>query len=214
MKKYPWFLCPHTLVLTLLYTFKVLACVAASWLAFERERKLNLGASPTLPLSRRSRFSRARNALPLSFQTPATQATNIHPSLIKVLGKWFLSSRGRKPVRRLDLGSRERKQRGRRRQRERRETNWFRLAKQLFTCSTLFCTFLYRHCTTTTSGREHKSTTLFFFFWTSVESCSTWKNCQHLTNPPKSNGTRAIKFEAAGFHFLSDVFIAVAVVVA
>ena len=27
---------------------------------------------------------------------------NIHPSLIKVLGKSFLSSRGRKPVRRLD----------------------------------------------------------------------------------------------------------------
>ena len=102
MKKYPWFLFPHTLVLTLLYIFKVLACLAASWLAFKRERRVNLGASPTVPLSRRPRFSRARNALPVSFQAPAKQARNIHPSLIKVLGKSFLSSRGRKPVRRLD----------------------------------------------------------------------------------------------------------------
>ena len=32
-----------------------------------------------------------------------SKARNIHPSLIKVLGKWCLSSRGRKPVRLLDL---------------------------------------------------------------------------------------------------------------
>ena len=35
------------------------------------------------------------------FSTPVKQARNIHPSLIKVLGKRCLSSRGRKPVRRL-----------------------------------------------------------------------------------------------------------------
>ena len=46
---------------------------------------------------------------------------------------------------------RELKQRRRRRQRERQKCNRFRIAKQqLCTCIMLFCTFLYRHCTTTT----------------------------------------------------------------
>ena len=40
--------------------------------------------------------------------------------------------------------------RQRQRQRERQENYRFRSAKQLCTCITLFCTFLWRHCTTTT----------------------------------------------------------------
>ena len=41
------------------------------------------------------------------------------------------------------------KQRRRRGQRDRHKSSSFRLAKQLCTCITLFCTFLSRHCTTT-----------------------------------------------------------------
>ena len=47
--------------------------------------------------------------------------------------------------------NRDLKIRRRRRQRELQKNNRLRLAKQqLCTCITLFCTFLYRHCTTTT----------------------------------------------------------------
>ena len=46
---------------------------------------------------------------------------------------------------------RELKQRRPRRQRERQKSNRLKLAKQqLCTCITLFCKFLYRHCTSTT----------------------------------------------------------------
>ena len=58
---------------------------------------------------------------------------------------------------------------------------------------TLFCTFPYRHCTTTMwkclyftfcRGREHQTTTFFFFSWTSIHYFRTQlqKKCQHLTN--------------------------------
>ena len=91
----------------------------------------------------------------------------------------------------------------------------FRLAKQqLCTRITLFWTFLCRHCTTTTWTRllssfvEDVNTRqrLSFFFpeprYSLLQLRST-KNCQK----------NAIKFEAAQLYLLSDVFIAVAVVV-
>ena len=91
----------------------------------------------------------------------------------------------------------------------------FRLAKQqLCTCITLFWTFLCRHCTTTTWTRllssfvEDVNTRqrLSFFFPEprySLLQLRSRKNCQK----------NAIKFEAAQLYLLSDVFIAVAVVV-
>ena len=63
------------------------------------------------------------------------------------------------------------------------------ISKQLCTCITLFCPFLFYHRTTTTG-----------------------ENCHHFTN--WSGWISAIVFEAACIHFLSDVFVAVAVVVA
>ena len=69
----------------------------------------------------------------------------------------------------------------RRRQRERQKSIRFRLAKQqLCTCITLFCTFPYRHCTTSYDvrlpnftfygGQEHMTTNFFFFLWTQIQS--------------------------------------------
>ena len=119
--------------------------------------------------------------------------------------------------------NRELKQRRRRRQRERQKSNWFRLAKQqLCTCITLLCTFLSRHCTTTTWK------CLISLF---VEDVKTKQRlfspfpelCSLLDLPPEKFvniwriervGISAITFEVARIHFLSDVFVAVAVVVA
>ena len=70
----------------------------------------------------------------------------------------------------------------------------FRLAKQqLYTCITLFCTFLCRHCTTTTwkclisRSAEIVNTRkqLYFSFPElsySLLEFNSAKNCQHLTN--------------------------------
>ena len=60
-------------------------------------------------------------------------------------------------------------------------------------------------------GREHKTTTFFSFpeLWYSpleFNSKNIWRS--------KRDGICAIKFEAVRIHFLSDVFVAVAVVVA
>ena len=83
--------------------------------------------------------------------------------------------------------------------------------------SRFFCTFLCRRCTTTTwnflisrfvADGEQKTTTFFFFFWTLMQSFRF-----QLQTRTKRDGIRAIKFEAAQIHFLSDVFVAVAVVV-
>ena len=63
--------------------------------------------------------------------------------------------------------------------------------------------------------REQKATTFFFFSWTFWSSplefnsktiCQLWRI--------KRDGISAVKFEAAQIHFLSGVFVAVAVVVA
>ena len=117
------------------------------------------------------------------------------------------------------------KQRRRRCEQERQKSNKFRLAKQqLFTCITLFCTFLCRHCTTTTwkcvisrfvedvNTRQQ----LYFSFpalWYSFLQFNSRENCQHLIKIERG-GESAIKFEGARMHFSSDVFVAVAVVVA
>ena len=114
--------------------------------------------------------------------------------------------------------------RRRRRQRERQRSNRFRQAKQqLCTCITLFCTFLCRRCTTTTwnclisrfvEDGEQK-TTFFFFSWTLMQSFrfQLQKNFGNIRRI-KRDGISAIKFVAAQIQFLSDVFVAVAIVVA
>ena len=120
---------------------------------------------------------------------------------------------------------REFTQRRRRRQRERQKRNRFRQAKQqLCTCITLFCTFLCCRCTTTTwnclisrfvEDGEQKTTTFFFFSWTLMQSFrfQLQKNFGNIRRI-KRDGISAIKFEAAQIQFLSDVFVAVAIVVA
>ena len=119
--------------------------------------------------------------------------------------------------------NRELKQRRRRRQRERQQSNWFKLVKQqLCTCITLFCTFLCRRCTTTTwkcliSLFVEDVKTKQRLFSSFPELCSLldltpekFVNIWRI----KRVGISAIKFEVARIHFLSDVFVAVAVVVA
>ena len=106
-----------------------------------------------------------------------------------------------------------------------KKSNRFRQAKQqLCTCITLFCTFLCRRCTTTTwnclisrfvEDGEQKTTTFFFFSWTLMQSFrfQLQKNFGNIRRI-KRDGISAIKFEAAQIQFLSDVFVAVAIVVA
>ena len=117
---------------------------------------------------------------------------------------------------------RELKQRRRRRQRERQKR--FRSAKQqLCTYITLFCTFLSRRCT---------NTTLKYLISCFVEDGNTrqqlsfsfpelWNSPLEITSKKLANlwrikrdGINTIKFEAAQIYFLSDVFVAVAVIVA
>ena len=114
--------------------------------------------------------------------------------------------------------------RRRRRQQELQKGNRFRLVKQqLCKCITLFCTFLCRLCTTTrwkclnscfVEDRNTRQQLSFSFpeLWHSPLEF----NSKTFANPwrIKRDGTSAIKFEAARIHFLSDVFVAVAVVVA
>ena len=98
------------------------------------------------------------------------------------------------------------------------------LAKtHLCTCITLFCTFLSRRCTTTTwkclisrfVGDGNTRQQLRFSFpelWCSpLEfNSKTFANIWWI----KRDGISAITFEAARIHFVSDAFVAVAVVVA
>ena len=67
-------------------------------------------------------------------------------------------------------------------------------------------------------GREHKTTT-FFFFSRPLMQYFRIQLQKHLPtfdemNEMERDGISAIKFEAARLHFLSDVFVAVVVVVA
>ena len=63
--------------------------------------------------------------------------------------------------------------------------------------------------------RELKTTTFFFFSWTLIQSLefNSRKNISSIWRI-KQDGISAIKFEAARIHFLRDVFVALAVVVA
>ena len=94
------------------------------------------------------------------------------------------------------INIRELKERRRLRQRE-KNSNRFRLAKQqLSTCTTLFCTFLCRHCTTTTwkclisrfVGDVNLIQRLSFSFpevwqvWDILLEFNSRKNWQHLTH--------------------------------
>ena len=119
--------------------------------------------------------------------------------------------------------NRELKQRRRRRQRERQRSTCFRLAKQqLCTCITIFCTFLCRRCTTTTwkyliSRFDEDVKTRQRFSSSFPELCSILQfDSRKFVNiwGIERVGISAIKFEVARIPFLSDVFVAVAVVVA
>ena len=93
----------------------------------------------------------------------------------------------------------------------------------IYTCITLFCTFLCRRCTTTTwkclisrfnedVNRRQQLSFSFPELWYSllriqlIKIANIWRI--------KRDGISVIKFEATRIHFLSDVFVAVAVVVA
>ena len=91
------------------------------------------------------------------------------------------------------------------------------------TCITLFCTFLSRRCTTTTwkcvisrfvaDGNTRQQLSFSFpELWCSpLEfNSKTFANIWWI----KWDGISAMTFEAARIHFLRDVFVAVAVVVA
>ena len=64
-------------------------------------------------------------------------------------------------------------------------------------------------------GREHTTTIFFLFSWTLVESCriQLQKKMANIWRI-KRDGISVIKFSATPIHFLSDVFVAVAVLVA
>ena len=89
--------------------------------------------------------------------------------------------------------------------------------QQLCTFITLFCIFPSRRCTTATRKSlisrfvdNVKSRRLYFSF-PELWSCLLKFNVIWRT---ERDGISAIKFEAVRLHFLSDVFVAVAVVVA
>ena len=97
----------------------------------------------------------------------------------------------------------------------------FRLTKQQpCTCITLFPTFLCRHCTSRTwkciisrfvedvNTRQQLSE-----LWYNLLEFNSRKKISNIWRIER-DGISAIKFEAARLHFSSDVFVAVAVVVA
>jgi len=98
-------------------------------------------------------------------------------------------------TRRCPCNNREHKQRPRRRQRERQKGNRFRLAeKQLYTCITFFCTFLYRAARLQRAWNflisrfieDLNVRRLFSFSFCELRFSSlefnSWKSGQHLTN--------------------------------
>ena len=110
--------------------------------------------------------------------------------------------------------NRELKQRRRRRQRERqKKAIGFSLAKkQLCTCTTQFCTFLRRDFTFC-GGPEHKTTTLFFFFWSLIQSFRV----QLQKKSPTFDELIEMEYTRLSLkprqQFLTEVFVAVAVVI-
>ena len=96
---------------------------------------------------------------------------------------------------------------------------WDKQKKQLCTpCITLFCTFLSRHCTTTTWNCQSN-----FTFWQDNDFLFLLLNLnQSVRIQPQKianiwrierDGISPIKFIAARIHFLSHVFVAVALTV-
>ena len=110
-----------------------------------------------------------------------------------------------------------------RRQRGRQKTNRFRLAKQqLCTCITLFCTFLYRHCTTTAWNflispfLENMNTRQrLSFSFPELRYSLLEFNSRKIANiwRIERDGISAIKFDVARIYLSSDVLVGVAVVV-
>ena len=110
-------------------------------------------------------------------------------------------------------------------QRRRQKSNRLRLAEeQLCTYITPFCTLLCRHCMATTwkclisrivKVVNTKQRLCFSFpeLRHTLEFCSRKKKNARIWRIER-DGISAIKFEAAGLHFVTDVFVAVAVVVA
>ena len=99
------------------------------------------------------------------------------------------------------------------------KSNRFRLAKQLCTCITLFCTFPlttmhdYKVKVPNFMFCEHTKTTSFFSF-TSIQPCRI-KLLEKFANSRQIGGhgiLSAMKFKAARILFFSDVFLAVAFV--
>ena len=94
-----------------------------------------------------------------------------------------------------------------------------------YMCITLFCTLLCRQCTTTmwkcliprfVEGENTRKWLFFSFpelFWYTVKNLNPRKN-NLLTFDALNKIVSALKFEAVRIHFLSDVFVAVAIVVA
>ena len=105
----------------------------------------------------------------------------------------------------------------------RRRSNRFIFAKQqLRTCMALFCTFLSRRCTTSTwkclisrfvedSYTRKQLSFSFPELWYSPLEFNSKKNWQHLTNETRWNKGEKVWGSA---NSLSDVFVAVAVLVA
>ena len=67
---------------------------------------------------------------------------------------------------------------------------------------------------TSCEGREHKTTIFFFLYWISIQSLRIQLQKKN-TNiwRIEGDGISAIKFEAERLHILSDVFVAIAIVV-
>ena len=115
------------------------------------------------------------------------------------------------------------KQRRRRRQLERQKSSRTILAKQkICTCITHFCTFLCRRCTNITwkclisrfvgDGNTKKQLFSLLGIWYSPLEFNSKKFADFWWI--KRDGISAIRFKAARIHFLSGVFVAVAVFVA
>ena len=97
------------------------------------------------------------------------------------------------------------------------KSNRFRLAKQqLCTCITLFCTFLCRHCTTATWNCLISRFNDFVFLFLNFDTVFWNSTPEKFANIWRIErvGISAIKFDGARIHFLRDVFVAVAAVVA
>ena len=95
--------------------------------------------------------------------------------------------------------------------------------KNLCTCITFFCTFLCRRCTTTTRNcltsrfmQDVNKRQQFYFIFPKLRYSPLESTPEKFPNAwqIKWNRIRGMTFEAAQIHFLSDVFAAVAVVVA